>query len=32
MDCIANILDFYNMKSKSMKDDLPNFNKVWFSN
>ncbi|MBY9010250.1 MAG: hypothetical protein KGD74_10335 [Candidatus Lokiarchaeota archaeon] len=32
MDCIANILDFYNMKSKSMKDDQSNFNKVWLSN
>ena len=27
MDCIANILDFYNMKSKSMEDDLASFNK-----
>ena len=27
MDCIANILDFYNIKSKSMEDDLESFNK-----
>ncbi len=27
MDCVANILDFYNMKSKSMEDDLASFNK-----
>jgi len=27
MDCVANILDFYNMKSKSMEDDLERFNK-----
>ena len=27
MDCVANILDFYNMKSKSMEDDLESFNK-----
>ena len=27
MDCVANILDFYNMKSKSIEDDLDSFNK-----
>ncbi|MBY8981214.1 MAG: hypothetical protein KGD72_12555 [Candidatus Lokiarchaeota archaeon] len=32
MDCVANILDFYNRKSKDREDDLPNFNKVWLSN
>ncbi|HUW89922.1 MAG TPA: hypothetical protein VMV43_05320 [Candidatus Nanopelagicaceae bacterium] len=32
MDCVANILDFYNRKSKEMEDDLSNFNKVWLSN
>ncbi len=32
MDCVANILDFYNRESKEREDDLPNFNKVWLSN
>ena len=32
MDCVANILDFYNRESKDREDDLPNFNKVWLSN
>ena len=32
MDCIANILDFYNRKFKDEKIDLSQFNKVWFSN
>ncbi len=32
MDCIANILDFYNRKSKEMEDDLSSFNKLWLSN
>ena len=32
MDCVANILDFYNRKSKDREDDLPNFNKVWPTN
>ena len=32
MDCVSNIIDFYNRKSKGMEDDLSNFNKVWFSN
>jgi len=27
MDCVANILDFYNMKSRSIEDDLDRFNK-----
>ena len=27
MDCVANILDFYNRKSKAMEDDLSGFNK-----
>ena len=31
MDCVANILDFYNMKSKSMEDDLASFNKEYLS-
>ncbi len=32
MDCVANILDFYNRKSKDMEDDLSKFNKVCISN
>ena len=32
MDCVANILDFYNRESKEREDDLPNFNKIWLSN
>ena len=32
MDCIANILDFYNRKSKEKEIDLSQFNKVWLSN
>ncbi len=31
MDCVANILDFYNRKSKEIEDDLSNFNKLWLS-
>ena len=32
MDCVANILDFYNSKSKDEEIDTSNFNKVWLSN
>jgi hypothetical protein len=32
MDCIANILDFYNRKSKDEEIDLSQFNKVYLSN
>jgi len=32
MDCVANILDFYNQKSKEMEDDFYSFNKVYLSN
>ena len=32
MNCIANILDFYNRNSKDMEDDLSKFNKVSISN
>ena len=32
MDCIANILDFYNNKSKDEKINLSLFSKVWLSN
>ncbi len=31
MDCVANILDFYDMKSKSMEGDLASFNKGYLS-
>ena len=32
MDCVANILDFYNRKSKDEEIDLSQFNKVWLNN
>ncbi|MFX0046646.1 MAG: hypothetical protein ACFE8G_00620 [Candidatus Hermodarchaeota archaeon] len=32
MDCVANILEFYNRKSKEKEIDLSQFNKVWLSN
>ncbi|GAG54867.1 unnamed protein product, partial [marine sediment metagenome] len=32
MDCLANILDFYNSKSKDEEIDLSHFKKVWLSN
>jgi len=32
MDCITNILDFYNRKSKDEEIDLSQFNKLWLSN
>ena len=32
MDCIANILDFYNKKSKDEEIDSSQINKVWLSN
>ncbi len=32
MDCVANILDFYNRKSKDEEIDISQFNKVWLSN
>jgi len=32
MDCVANILDFYNRKSKDEEIDLSQFNKIWLSN
>jgi hypothetical protein len=32
MDCVANILDFYNRKSEDMEDDIYNLSKVWLSN
>jgi hypothetical protein len=32
MDCIANILDFYNKKSKDGEIDQSQLNKVWLSN
>jgi len=32
MDCVANILDFYNKKSKDEEIDLSHFNKFWLSN
>ena len=32
MDCVENILDFYNRKSKDEEIGLSQFNKVWLSN
>jgi len=32
MDCVANILDFYNNKSKDEEIDMSSLNKVWLSN
>ena len=32
MDCITNILDFYNSKSKNEEIDVSQFDKVWLSN
>ena len=32
MDCVTNILDFYNDKSKDEEIDLSHLNKVWLSN
>ncbi len=32
MDCIANILDFYNNKSKDEEIDISKFNRVYLSN
>jgi len=31
MDCVADILDFYDRKSKNIEDDPSNFNKVYLS-
>jgi len=32
MDCVNNILDFYNNKSKKEEIDISHLNKVWLSN